>query len=104
MAKKRTLTAKQRAGLALGKGRPMGCLNKATVEVKEATSALVDSPAYRLNLKERLEAGALAPAIEAMLWYYAKGKPKETVAIEGTLQTATDADLRTRLAVVLERL
>lgn len=59
-------------------GRPKGTPNKATAEAKEACSALVDDPAYRKKLKERLLSGKLAPAVELMLWYYAKGKPKET--------------------------
>jgi hypothetical protein len=26
----------------------------------------------------------VAPMIEAMLWYYAKGKPKETIVVDGS--------------------
>lgn len=59
-------------------GRPKGIPNKASIEAKEACSALVDDPEYRKQLKDRLHSGSLAPALEQMLWYYAKGKPKET--------------------------
>lgn len=64
-------------------GRPPGVPNKATLEAKEACSGLVDDPAYRKRLRRRLLAGKLAPAVETMLWHYAKGKPKETVGLEG---------------------
>ena len=58
-------------------GRRPGSLNKATVEAKAACTALVDDPVYRQRLATRLRAGKLSPAVECMLWYYAKGKPKE---------------------------
>ena len=65
-------------------GRQPGSSNKATVEAKAACAALVDDPAYRAALAERLRAGKLAPAVECMLWHYAKGKPTEPVAVAGS--------------------
>jgi hypothetical protein len=64
-----------------GPGRPPGRLNNATIEVKEACAKLVDDPIYRERLKARLIAGKLPPAVETMLWFYAKGKPKEQIEI-----------------------
>jgi hypothetical protein len=58
-------------------GRRSGSLNKATVEAKAACAELVDDPAYRRSLARRLRTGKLSPAMECLLWYYAKGKPKE---------------------------
>lgn len=63
-------------------GRPLGCQNKATAEVKSLARALVDDPLYREALRERLVSGDCAPAVEVLLWHYAYGKPKETVAVE----------------------
>jgi hypothetical protein len=60
-------------------GRLPGSLNKTTVEAREACAKLVDDPKYRRRLGERLRAGELSPAVECMLWHYAKGKPKEEV-------------------------
>ena len=60
-------------------GRLPGSLNKATVELKQACAELVDDPEYRRNLATRLRAGELSPAVECMLWHYAKGKPKDEV-------------------------
>lgn len=65
-------------------GRPKGVRNKATIEAKRICSDLVDDPIYRANLQKRLRAGKLAPGMESMLWWYAKGKPKETAEIDGT--------------------
>jgi hypothetical protein len=60
-------------------GRTPGTLNKATVGAKAACVALVDDPAYRRSLGRRLRTGRLSPAMECLLWHYAKGKPKEEV-------------------------
>jgi hypothetical protein len=69
------------SGLKRGgsRGRPKGVPNKATVEAKAACAALVDDPEYREALAKRLRAGKLSPAMECMLWHYAKGKPREYV-------------------------
>ena len=45
--------------------------------------ALVEDPIYRLRLQTRLKSGKIAPAVETMLWFYAYGKPKETVEHSG---------------------
>jgi hypothetical protein len=43
----------------------------------------VDDPEYRQSLAKRLKAGRLSPAMECMLWHYAKGKPREHVEQTG---------------------
>jgi hypothetical protein len=67
-------------------GRRPGSLNKATIEVKQACAELVDDPAYRAKLKQRLLAGTLSPALESLLWYYAKGKPREDIGVEAKVE------------------
>ena len=64
-------------------GRPKGCVNKVTAEAQQAASLLVDDPEYRHKLLEDFRERRVAPAIEQMLWYYSKGKPKETVEHTG---------------------
>lgn len=64
-------------------GRPKGVPNKATQEVKALCTRLVEDPVYLRNLQRRLRDGTLNGSVESMIWHYAKGKPKETVAIEG---------------------
>jgi len=64
--------------------RRLGSLNKATVKVKAACAELVDDPDYRRSLMRRLHAGKLSPALECMIWYYAKGKPRDEVQTNET--------------------
>lgn len=66
-------------------GRPKGKSNKATADAKAACGLIVDDPEYRKKLRERALAGDLPPAVETMLWHYAKGKPKETLALESDI-------------------
>ena len=68
---------------APGPGRKKGVPNKATVEVRVACLAIVDDPQYRQTLLARARAGTLPPAVECMLWHYAKGKPKDRVEHSG---------------------
>lgn len=59
-------------------GRPKGVPNKATVEIRETARRLLADPEYQRLLVERLRTGQ-APTIEALLYHYAHGKPKETI-------------------------
>ena len=70
-------------------GRPKGVPNKVTVEAQQACAALVDDPVYREKLLADLRLREVAPGIEAMLWHYAKGKPKEQLELSGTLETVS---------------
>lgn len=77
----------KRRGFQPGKpktgGRKAGVPNKTTAAAKEFAQSLVDNPDYRKALEKRIAAGKIAPAVETMIWHYAYGKPKETVALEG---------------------
>ena len=66
-----------------GPGRPKGVPNKVTAEARAACAELVDDPVYRERLKARLLAGRLPPALECLLWHYAKGKPKDDLQVTG---------------------
>ena len=70
-------------------GRRKGTSNKVTAEAKAVCAAIVDNPTYRKKLVARAKAGELAPAIEAMLWHYAYGKPKELVEHSGAVDTVS---------------
>jgi hypothetical protein len=62
--------------------------NKVTIEVRAAASELVDNPTYRRKLGRDLAQRTLAPRIEQMLWYYAKGQPTAVVELTGKDGTA----------------
>lgn len=53
--------------------------NKVTREVKALCNLLVDDLDYLKKFRARLLAGTLAPQLETMVWYYAKGKPQENL-------------------------
>lgn len=70
-------------------GRPKGSLNKATKEAKAFCSSLTDDPVYQAKLRKDFRARTLEPSIEQMIWYYAKGKPKERVELGADKSLAT---------------
>lgn len=86
---KRKITEKQLAALAAARAKRTrtrkGVPNKVTVEVKLAAAMMVDDPVYRQKLFQAMKDRTVAPMIEAMLWHYAKGKPKDTVAVDGNI-------------------
>ena len=73
-------------------GRRPGTLNKAGLEAKEACAALVDDPTYRRRLATRLRAGRLSPAVECMLWHYAKRKPKDDIQADQHIRISWQSD------------
>lgn len=64
-------------------GRQKGALNKTTVEARELAQDLVRSPKYRAKLRERLEAGTAPPSVEVMIWVWAFGRVRDTLAVGG---------------------
>ena len=72
--------------------------NKVTTEVRAAANALIDDPIYRERLADDLRKREVAPAIEVLLWHYAKGKPTDIIEMQGALRvsTMTDEELRAR--------
>jgi hypothetical protein len=75
---------KNTAGLKRGgPGRKPGVPNKVTREVRDLAEALISNDAYLATLRRKLLAGKCNPQIEAMLWHYRYGKPKDTVEITG---------------------
>jgi hypothetical protein len=69
--------------------------------------SILNSQAYRDDLKLRASQGKLAPAVEVMLWHYGYGKPVEQVNINVTPGTEDLASLPIdelhRRALELER-
>ena len=82
-------------------GRRKGTPNKVTAEARAVCAAILDDPTYRTNLTRRARAGTLAPAVEAMLWHYAFGKPRNsldvTVGPAGDLSELSTEDLLHRV-------
>jgi hypothetical protein len=73
----------RKKGTAKTGGRRRGTPNRATREAKAFCASIVDDPRYQRNLRARAIKATLSPAVEVMLWHYARGVPKQTVAVEG---------------------
>lgn len=58
-------------------GRQKGTPNRATELVEARCRALIEDPDYQKYFQHRLQVGQLPPALEAMTWAYAYGKPVE---------------------------
>jgi hypothetical protein len=71
--------------LRTDRGRQLGTPNKVTVEARLFCASIVDDPDYLARLRDRALSGQ-PPALEAMLWHYAKGKPAEHVEVAGGLK------------------
>lgn len=50
-------------------------------EAQRFAREIVESESYRTTVQDRAAKGTLPPAIEAMLWYYAYGKPLEQLSL-----------------------
>ena len=66
-------------------GRQRGSANRSTIEGRDFARRLMDDPAYRENLRERLLSGKVHPGVETMLWAYSYGKPKDHVQLSGSV-------------------
>jgi hypothetical protein len=91
-----TSTAKNSGKAAAPRGRPFakgtsgnprgkrkGVQNKVTREVQALARGIVEDPAVQATMLAQARRGRLAPPVMAMLFHYAYGKPKDTVALEG---------------------
>ncbi len=80
-----------------------------TAKARAVCTAILDDPTYRTNLTVRARAGTLAPAVEAMLWHYAFGKPKDSLDVTvgragGDLSELSTEDLLHRVDGLREQL
>ena len=64
-------------------GRPKGAKNRVTSDVGIFCRELVQSSGYRKYFEHRLLVGQLPPALEALTWHYAYGKPVERLEHAG---------------------
>jgi len=70
-------------------GRKKGVQNKVTREVKALAASITEDPHVQATLLRQAQRGRLAPAVMVLLFHYAYGKPKETLALEGKLESLT---------------
>ncbi len=71
-------------------GRFKGVPNRVTRQIRDQARRMVEDPRYRRRVMRDLRRGSLAPGLEAMLWYYAYGRPLERIRWTGTLPGRSD--------------
>lgn len=64
-------------------GKPKGTVSHITKMARDIARGELENPKYLAKLRERLEAGKVAPPVEVMLWSYAYGKPVEKIELTG---------------------
>lgn len=67
----------KKGGTNPGAGRPK--TTEADRMVKKLAKRLVYDKEYQRTIQVKLRDGTLHPSVQILLWYYAAGKPKETV-------------------------
>ena len=91
------------------RGRPKGVPNRITIEVKNSARNFLSSEKYRQRLRRDVELREVAPAIEALLFAYAWGKPVERLELArpggfADLARMSDAELKAHAAALIEKL
>src|SRR5262245_32666104 len=77
---------------ALAKGRANAIRKPRTsLDARAWLRRLVDDYQYRKNFRRRMINGELAPGLEAMVYHYALGRPKETHEIIANISNTTIA-------------
>ena len=71
-------------------GRARGTPNKRTVYGREFAERLCKDSDYLASVEARAKAGKLPPGVEVMLWYYAHGKPRESLELSGNIGSGRD--------------
>jgi hypothetical protein len=66
-------------------GRQAGTPNKITADIRAAAQSFLADPMGQQKLLAQYQAGELNPAILAMFYHYAYGKPKDTLLVEGQM-------------------
>jgi hypothetical protein len=74
-------------------GRKKGVPNRATREAKEFCASIVDDVQYQETVRKRAMKGKLPPAVECMLWHYAKGRPTETMRLQTDVPLALQIEM-----------
>ena len=68
-----------------GSGVKKGYIRPVSIEARQLVSEMVNDPGYQARLRRDFALRRLHPTIEALVWAYAIGKPKQDIQISGTL-------------------
>lgn len=71
-----------------GAGRKKGTPNRTIVAARELCGQLVHDVNYQYRLRKDFAMRRVHPSIEALVWAYGIGKPKETLELSGQLDVS----------------
>ena len=66
-------------------GRVKGTPNRISIEVRELVAQLMNDAAYQFKLRADFRRRKLHPTIEALIWSYHLGKPKQIVDLTASV-------------------
>jgi hypothetical protein len=85
-----------------GSGRVKGTPNRVSVELKTLVSELVNDAAYQHRLRQDFQRRRLHPTIEALVWAYALGKPRQDIQVSGSLDITARVEEERRIFAQLD--
>lgn len=85
-----------------GSGRAKGTPNRVSVEARVLVGQLVQDGEYQARLRRDFALRKLHPTIEAMVWAYHVGKPRETVTVNATVDINARIEEERRVFAALE--
>ncbi len=86
-----------------GSGRRRGTRNRHTVAAVALASELMNDVGYQYRFRRDFIRRRVHPSIEALIWHYVAGKPKESIQMTGSIgfseRLAADRELFSRLSI-----
>jgi len=81
---------------------PKGYVRPVSVEARQLVSEMVNDPAYQLRLRADFRDRKLHPTIEALVWAYHLGKPRQPVDVSGSVDVTARVEMARRLYAALD--
>jgi hypothetical protein len=85
-----------------GSGRPKGKPNRISVEVKQLVSQLMTDINYQFKLREDFCKRRVHPTIEALIWQYHLGRPRQDLTVTATVDVTARLEEERRVFATLE--
>jgi hypothetical protein len=85
-----------------GTGRAKGTPNKISVEVRELVGQLVNDAVYQFKLRQDFRARKVHPTIEALIWTYHLGKPRQDITLNATIDVNARLEEERRIFASLD--
>ena len=85
-----------------GSGRPKGQPNKISIEVRQLVAQLVNDAAYQRKLRADFRKRKVHPTIEALVWAYHLGRPKQALDLTATVDVNARLEEEKRIFAQLD--